>query len=101
MNEASWIAVALSAVALIKSVASDVNARKIAKDKMEFERQVAKDKLEFDTRVTELTHKVSETEADLVDCRRQHHESETDRQVLRDKVADLERRVAMIQGGGK
>lgn len=89
MNEASWIAVSLAVVALLKTVASDITARKAARDKMEFDARLQSLSTELDvTRAknVECEERHDEIEGKLDECQQQHREadrrlSETDRRL--------------------
>lgn len=93
----------MATLSLVGTVFANVNARKVARDKAEFERLALKDKQEFDLKMMEIQrdseHKdaqLTEMRDDLARCREQHDASEKDRDELRGKIAVLETQIAAL-----
>ena len=97
MEGATWAAFGMSIISMIGTAVAAVNARQVARDKLEFERAAARDKMEFDAKTRELETKVALFEHELSDCRKQHVLSETDRAELRRELDALGVRLAEIQ----
>lgn len=100
MSDASWAGVAMAAIALGGTIATALNNRRIARDKMEYERQTARDKLEFDakfvsleakTEACEEKHAACEEKHDglekkLDECQKQHQNADVRLTALEDKI---------------
>ena len=104
MEAASWAGFAMAALSLVGTVFANINARKVARDKAEFERLAAKDKQEFELKVMEIQEdgrrkdeQLAEMRAQLAACREQHESSEKDRDQLRAKLTELERQIASVE----
>lgn len=105
MEAATWAGFAMAMLSLFGTVFANINARKVARDKAEFERLAAKDKQEFDLKMLEIqkdaAHKdeqLAEMREDLAKCREQHEQSERDRDQLRHRIAGLEQQIGAIAG---
>lgn len=89
METGTWIGVTLtfgmSLLALVKSIASDSNARQLAKDKAESDRLAARDRMEFDSKL--LTLQIGHAE-----CQQTSAKQESTIAELKKKVAELEKR---------
>lgn len=93
----------MAVLSLAGTVAANFNARKLAKDKAEFERLAAKDKQEFDLKVMEIQQDAARKDEELIEmreelakCREQHETSERDRDDLRAKIGRLESQLAAL-----
>lgn len=86
----SWIAVAMAGVSLVGNLIAAVNARLLARDKLELERQTARDKLEFDAKLTATT-------AALAGCEEQHAKSQKDRDSIHARLAASEASAAQLR----
>lgn len=95
---ASWAAFGMAVIALVGTIASSINARKAARDKMEFEASMARDKLEFDAKAHELEIRVSGLDHELANCREQHKSSEMDRSLMRGELDSLHKQLSLLRG---
>ncbi len=93
----------MAVLSLAGTVAANFNARKLAKDKAEFERLAAKDKQEFDLKVMEIQQDAAlhgegliEMREELAKCRERHETSERGRDDLRAKIDRLESQLAAL-----
>lgn len=87
---ATWAAFGMAILSLIGTIFANINARAVARDKMEFERQATRDKMEFDTKLLELQN-------ELGNCREQHRQSEMDRAELRKELDALRDELTTLQ----
>lgn len=97
-NGATWAAFGMAVLALIGTIASSINARKVARDKMEFEAVMARDKMAFDAKAHELEARVSGLDEDLAACREQHKASEMDRSSMRGELDSLHKQLSLLRG---
>lgn len=93
----------MAVLSLAGTIAANFNARKLAKDKAEFERLAAKDKQDFDLKVMEIQQDAARKDEELIEmreeltkCREQHEASERDRDDLRVKIGRLESQLAAL-----
>ncbi len=100
---AGWVGLVLAVLGIVRNELTNYNARKVAKDKQEYELVAARDKLEFDIKVLEIQkdakHKEDELRKlneELARCREQHDKSEKDRDDLREKIDRLEAQIAHL-----
>lgn len=103
MEAATWAGFAMATLSLAGTVFANINARKLARDKAEYDLLAAKTKLEFDVKVLEIQrdskHKddeLRELRDELTKCREQHERSEKDRDDLREKIERLETQLAQL-----
>lgn len=112
MGEGTWIAVALSSVAMVGTALAAWSTRKTARDKLELEAtqardkleieaKIARDKLEFDAKLVELKahhaacqESTAEMKHELEECREEHKLSKADRAALDMRLSAVETRLA-------
>lgn len=87
---ATWAAFGLALLSLVGTIAANLNARAVARDKMEFERQSSRDKMEFDAKLLAL-------ESELANCREQHRSSEAALVALRAELDTLRNELAALR----
>jgi septal ring factor EnvC (AmiA/AmiB activator) len=104
MEAASWAGFAMAGLSLAGTVFANINARKVARDKADFDRLAAKDKQDFDLKMMEIQKdseykdaQLAEVREELAKCREQHEASERDRDQLRAKLAELERHINSVE----
>jgi heme exporter protein D len=90
MEPTTWAAFAMALLSLVGTIATSINARKVAKDKLDHEAQMKA--LELDAKRKD--EDLAEMRAALAKCREQHEASERDRDHLRERIAHLERQMA-------
>lgn len=95
---ATWAAFGMAVIALIGTIASSINARKAARDKMEFEASMARDKLQFDAKTHDLEFRISGLDEELANCREQHKASEIDRSSMRGELDSLHKQLSLLRG---
>lgn len=87
---ATWAAVVMAVLSLVGTIAANINARAVARDKMEFEAKTARDKMEFDAKLLAL-------QTELDGCREQHKFSEADRAELRKEIESLRNELTALR----
>lgn len=98
MEGATWAAFGLSLLSMVGTVAAAMNARQVARDKLEFERISARDKLEFDAKSRDMELRLAVVQGELTACREQHKSSEADIAQMRAELNDLRSQVAKLKG---
>lgn len=91
-NEASWAAIAVSVIALVGTIFSNINARKANRDKLEFEFKMK----ELEVKSQGQDAVLERMSKELSDCREQHAASEADRQSLRVEVNKLKEQLVKL-----
>lgn len=96
MSEANWIAVALSAIALmgtgftiLRDTFLKYNERRLVIDKLQMETSMAVKTAVLETTVAQQGKQISLLTEELRECKTQHEDSENDRKQLRAEINDL------------
>ena len=93
MNEVTWLGVAISALALVGTIASSYSQRRQARDKMEFDAKATRMEAQIETQnagIKQCEEDRAELKVEIKKCRDEHKTAEVERRDLEVRVSALE-----------
>lgn len=90
MSDGTWIAVALSSVAMIGTALAAWTARKTTRDKLEFDAELIELKAHHET----CQETTAEMKRELEQCREEHKASKVDRAALDARLSAIEEKLS-------